>query len=401
MATATYDSSKTPRVVVLIPLRGGSKGIPRKNIRPLCGFPLCAWSISELVEDLFPFDVWASTDDEEIAACAAKWGAEIHHRSAGASSDTASTESVIEEFASTDAFARSDILVLVQATSPLIDAKDVLAAVNLIADGSYDSVVNVARSHRFRWAPRGDGVRFDPSYDPAARPRRQDWSGDLIETGAFYALRSDKFFEWRSRLGGRIGVVESSEALLHEIDTQLDWEAVSAICRSLRPAPRGAAARLRQISLLVCDVDGTLTPGHVLQGADGILVPFDKRDGKGLSLAHEHGVGIMIVTSSSDPAYSKRFERFPFATFVDDCSDKLSAVEEELRTRSLTWDNVCCIGDDLNDLDILRKAAFSACPTDALPRAVRRECCMVLGRPGGKGAVRELVDHLLEAQQSS
>lgn len=300
-----------------------------------------------------------------------------------------------------DAFASSDILVLVQATSPLVDAKDIVAAVNLIADGTYDSIVNVARSHRFRWAPVRGGAEFHPSYDPAARPRRQDWSGDLIETGAFYAVKSDKFSEWKCRLGGRIGVVESSEALLHEVDAMVDWEAVSAICRSMRPSPRGAAARLRGISLLVCDVDGTLTPGHILQGADSIMVPFDKRDGKGLFLAHEHGIGIMIVTSSAHPAYLKRFERFPFATFVDDCSDKVSAVEEELRARSLTWESVCCIGDDLNDLGVLRKAAFPACPSDALSRDVRRECCVVLERPGGRGAVRELVDHILEAQKSS
>lgn len=201
----------------LILARGGSKGIPRKNIKPLNGVPLLVYNVkAALASGVFDV-VCVSSEDAEIRDVAQKAGATVHVRSAASASDNASSEDGIRDYLSS---VHVETLTLIQCTSPLTSADDFKRGAELFKTA--DSLVTVVRTHRFLWTPDGK----PKNYDPAHRPRRQDWDGELIENGAFYMFKVDLFKKTNSRLPGKVAVLEMSEDTLVEIDSLTDWAIV-------------------------------------------------------------------------------------------------------------------------------------------------------------------------------
>jgi sialic acid synthase len=207
---------KTNKIVALIPLRGGSKSIPLKNIKLIAGEPLCYWSIEAAKKSGCFDEIWVSTDHPEIKAVALSLGAKVLDRPAKFASDTASTESVMLHFMSKVNF---DILVTLQATSPLTSASDIKSAFSKFNKGKFDSLLTVVESKRFFWNKKGESL----NYDYMKRPRRQDFKGSLMENGAFYITKRDVLKKYKNRLGGKIGIYKMSEKTAYEIDEELDW----------------------------------------------------------------------------------------------------------------------------------------------------------------------------------
>lgn len=217
----------------IIPLRGGSQSIPRKNIKPLAGRPLCDWAIRAALDSGVFGAVWVSTDDEEIGAVAGRCGARVHWRAAETATAQASSESALLDFAGAQpAFS---VLALVQATSPLTTPDDFRAARDRFEAQQADSLVTVARQHRFRWSPSGEAL----NYDPAHRPRRQDWDGELFENGAFYFTRKEWLLASGCRLGGKVAVHEMAAPTAFEIDEPEDWLILEALARRFGYQPPG------------------------------------------------------------------------------------------------------------------------------------------------------------------
>jgi N-acylneuraminate cytidylyltransferase len=223
--------------VAIIPARGGSKGIPRKNLVDVCGHPLVAWAIACARRCPLVEAVYVSTDDEAIARVAREYGAEVIDRPAELSGDTATSESallhacgVIEQRR-----ARPERLVFLQATSPLSEAADLTAALRRFADGGFDSLFSGAPAEdMLLWTDDVDGPR-SLNYDHRARRRRQEreaGSEVWIETGAFYIMRTSLFLESGNRLTGRIGIAPVAGWKAFEIDSQEGL----AICRALMQA---------------------------------------------------------------------------------------------------------------------------------------------------------------------
>lgn len=205
------------KVIAMIPLRGGSTSIPRKNIRPLAGRPLCDWTIRAALDSGVFAEVWVSTDDDEIAAIAEKGGAQVHRRAAETATSTASSESAMFDFA--QAHPDFDVLALVQATSPLTRPEYFREAWEQFEREGADSLVTVTRQYHFRWSPGGEAQ----NYVPAQRPRRQDWDGELVENGAFYFTRKATLESEQCRLGGKVCVHEMPGHMAYEIDEPEDW----------------------------------------------------------------------------------------------------------------------------------------------------------------------------------
>ena len=215
------------RTLCLIPARGGSKGIPRKNLQQVGGKPLIVWTIEQAlaIDDEEQVDVVVSTDDEEIAAVAAAAGAEVPFlRPAELAGDTAATEPVvihaIEHLAAADR--RPDTVMLLQATSPLRHSGTLARALREFRDSGVDSSVGVVPQAPFLWSAT-DPPRAD--YDVARRPRRQDLTAQTLryrETGSVYVTRTDIYLEHHNRLGGRIGLFVMDEVEGVDIDTALD-----------------------------------------------------------------------------------------------------------------------------------------------------------------------------------
>lgn len=207
------------KTAALIPLRSGSKSIPKKNIKPLAGKILAAWTLEAAATCSEINTVYVSTDSCEIADIVQSLGLGIQviMRPAVYATDEASTESVILHFMSQIDF---NLLVTIQATSPLLTDSDLDNALVQFRRQHLDSMFSAVRTKRFFWNDDATPI----NYDPLHRPRRQDFRGTLMENGAFYITHRKILQDQQCRLGGKIGVYEMNEATAVEIDEPEDWE---------------------------------------------------------------------------------------------------------------------------------------------------------------------------------
>ncbi len=211
-------------IVALIPLRGGSKGIPKKNIRPIAGKPLCAWVIESAAACRAISHVYVSTDSDEISQVVGELnlGIKIIKRPFEIATDNTSTEAVMLHFAENVDF---DVLATIQATSPLLSSEHLEDAVKQFSGSELQSMLSAVRVKRFFWNDNGTAI----NYDPLSRPRRQDFKGTFMENGAFYLTKRAVLEKYKCRLGGEIGIFEMPEETMLEIDEPSDWDAVEEL----------------------------------------------------------------------------------------------------------------------------------------------------------------------------
>ena len=379
--------------VALVPLRGGSKSLPKKNIQPIGGRPLCAWTLEAALQAPNIDHVCVSTDCHEIASVVRNISdqIEIIDRPAEFATDSASTESVMLHFASVRKF---DRLVTIQATSPLLKSNDLQQALDLFDENGVDSLLSGVIQKRFFWNLDGTPL----NYDPTRRPRRQDWGGTLVENGAFYVTQRHILEKHRCRLGGKIGFFRMSEESYVELDEPSDWQIVDRLLRKQNLDRLNHL--LSGIRLLMVDVDGTLTDGGMYYDSEGeSLKKFCTRDAVGMRLIVESGLKVAIVTRESSPIAAARAKKlgFPCMTGV---LDKRVAIQELADNYGIGLHQIAVIGDDINDIPAMEVAGFCACPKDSAIQ-VKAMCDLCLSAKGGNGAVRELCEAILAAQQPS
>jgi 3-deoxy-D-manno-octulosonate 8-phosphate phosphatase (KDO 8-P phosphatase) len=158
------------------------------------------------------------------------------------------------------------------------------------------------------------------------------------------------------------------------------------------------AKRAKGLAWLLLDVDGVLTDGALIYGPKGEqLKSFDVRDGLGIKLAQGAGLKVGILSGRASAALVARSRELGLDAFVQNRSDKREAFAEFLAAHETTADRVAVIGDDLPDLPLFARAALSFAPADAAPE-VRARAHRVLSRPGGRGAVREMIEMILRAR---
>lgn len=210
------------KTVAFIPIRGGSKSIPLKNIKPINGKPLVYWTLLAAHNCPEIDEIYVATDSKEISDTVKDFGfarVRVIGRSPESATDTASTESVMLEFAEKYEF---DDIILIQATSPLLTSGDLSRGIKEYAGEEIDSILSVVRQKRFIWDSCGKYVR-PHNYDIFSRPRRQEFEGFLVENGAFYITSKKLLLDSRCRISGRIAAVEMSEESYFEIDEPSDW----------------------------------------------------------------------------------------------------------------------------------------------------------------------------------
>lgn len=160
------------------------------------------------------------------------------------------------------------------------------------------------------------------------------------------------------------------------------------------------AKMVRRIKLLLLDVDGVLTDGGIFYSATGAeMKRFNAHDGYGVIRAREHGLRLGIISGRQTPIIDVRAKELQIDDVVQNASDKVAAMEGLRRKHNLSSDEVAFIGDDLFDLPLLKAVGFSAAPANALPR-VKKSVDVVTKASGGNGAVRELIDFIIEHQQT-
>ncbi|XP_055856685.1 N-acylneuraminate cytidylyltransferase A [Episyrphus balteatus] len=185
--TPCLECTNSTSVIALILARGGSKGILKKNLMPVNGVSLLGRTIQTInASKLFP-EIWVSTDEEAIKNEATKYGALVHIRPESVSKDYTTSIDSTREFMQKHKYIKK--LALFQCTSVFLKLDYVIKAFELFKTS--ECVFATTRSFKLRWSLNADGSLVPLNFDPKNRPRRQDWSGELVETGMFYFANRD------------------------------------------------------------------------------------------------------------------------------------------------------------------------------------------------------------------
>jgi CMP-N,N'-diacetyllegionaminic acid synthase len=220
--------------VAIIPARGGSKGIPRKNLVDVCGKPLIAWSILQARNARRIDSVWVTSDDDEILAVAESFGAKPIRRPAQISGDQASSE--LAWLHALDVIEGQgvivDLVVAMQATSPIRESSDLDSGLQSLLEKNYDSLLSVAEVEDFfTWRICADGGAESVNYDFRNRKPRQQIEKRYLENGSFYVFHPHQFRRDNNRLGGRIGLFVMGRHKMFQIDNPEDIKLCAAVMR--------------------------------------------------------------------------------------------------------------------------------------------------------------------------
>lgn len=383
--------------VAFIPVRGGSKSIPLKNIKPICGKPLVYWTVKAACECKYIDIVYVATDSEQIKTTVESFKTEsecfykicVVGRSEESASDTASTESAMLEFANTYDF---DNVVLIQATSPLLSSDEIDAGFELFGQEDTDTVMSAVRQKRFNWSLDSTGIASPTNYDVYNRPRRQEFDGYLVENGAFYISSKKDLLKYNNRVSGRIRIVEMKEDSFFEIDEPSDWVIIEALMKK-----NGLDQRkdIPEIKMFLTDCDGCLTDGGMYYSENGDeLKKFNTRDGMGFALLKKAGIVTGIITSEDVELNKRRADKLKLDVLIQGCKDKLTAIHKLCEEKGINIENVAYVGDDINDIEAINAVGFGCCPADAMGQ-VKTISNFVTEAKGGEGVIREIVEILL------
>ncbi|MBO6256255.1 MAG: acylneuraminate cytidylyltransferase [Bacteroidaceae bacterium] len=383
------------KVIAFIPVRGGSKSIPLKNIKLLCGKPLVCWNIEALEACVTVDEIIVATDSDKIWNTVESQNykkTHLYRRSTQNASDTASTESVMLEYIDYAKLSKDMIFMLVQATSPLTEAVHFSEALQIYSEGKYDSLLTCVRNYRFFWNEDGSSM----NYDYMNRPRRQNFSGMLMENGAFYINTVENILSNRNRLGGKIGIYEMPEYTATEIDEPDDWMILEKLMRKYKS--EFVNQREPNIKLFITDIDGTLTDGGMYYSESGDeLKKFNTRDGMGIQMLREAGIKTAIITSEDRQLNQRRAEKLKvdFLRQGKVNGGKVTVAKEITQEMGISMNEVAYIGDDINCIELLSQVGHAACPADACEKVKCIDGIVVMKKNGGKGCVREYCEYIL------
>lgn len=394
------------RVLGLIPARGGSKGLPRKNVLDLAGKPLIAHSIEAgLAVDAID-RVMVSTDDDEIAEVARHHGAEVPFvRPAALAEDDTPDLPVFQH--ALEWLARHDdhpeLVVHLRPTTPLRRPGDVARAIELLdRTPEADSVRSVAEplEHPYKMWRISDGgwarPLLDAEVDEPYNQPRQLLPTTWWHTGAIDVIRRSTILEQGSMSGRNILplVVENLGPV--DIDTAANLDFVEWMIRTGRvpwSTERPLFGAVPPPRLLVLDFDGVMTDNRVVVTEDGREASsFDRGDGMGIRLLREAGGEVVVLSTEENPIVSTRCAKLGIAC-RQGLLDKRTALEKWLAELSIRPEEIVYVGNDVNDLGCLELAGTAVAVADAHPEVIAA-ADLVLTRPGGGGAVREICDVL-------
>ncbi|MFF1355395.1 cytidylyltransferase domain-containing protein [Streptomyces sp. NPDC058297] len=414
------------RVLAVIPARGGSKGVPAKNLAPVGGVPLVARTVRECRATRLVTDVVVSTDDAAIAAAAREAGAEVVLRPAAIAGDKSSSEAaVLHALDAHEALqgAAVDVVLLVQCTSPFIVREDIDGVVNAIVEKGADSALTVAPFHGFVWrdgddepappaapaaverasveggtdtllAPAATSGGYGVNHDKSFRQMRQDRPQDLLETGAVYAMDASGFREAKHRFFGRTELVRTDPARVLEIDDPHDLARARALAPLFDAHRPGTLPTAEDIDAVVLDFDGTQTDDKVLIDSDGReFVTVHRGDGLGIAALRKSGLPLLILSTEQNPVVAARARKLQIPV-LHGIDRKDLALKQWCEEQGIAPERVLYVGNDVNDLPCFGLVGWPVAVASAHD-VVRGAARAVTTLPGGDGAIREIATWIL------
>ena len=391
-------ATKLPgKVIAVIPARGGSKSIPRKNLASVGGVPLVARSILAAKGASAVDEVIVSSDDAEILAVAEAYGATALQRPAAIATDEATSESALLH-ALESIEARGEpvaILVFLQCTSPFTEAAHVDALIAAVRGGAA-AALTVSPNHYFLWREGADGLGHGVNHDDTKqRLRRQDLPPEYRENGAGYAMNASAFKAARVRFCGPTALVKTDLPAI-EIDDPSDLIVINAMFAAETAPP--PIPTLSAIRALVTDFDGVHTDDLVYVGDDGReLVRCSRADGMGVEMLKASGIEFLILSKETNVVVARRAEKLK-APVMHGIGEKRAVLETWASENGFALADIAYIGNDVNDVSCMRAVGLALAPADAHPSA-KAAAHMVLAYPGGRGAVRAACDMLIAARK--
>jgi YrbI family 3-deoxy-D-manno-octulosonate 8-phosphate phosphatase len=382
--------------LAIIPARGGSKGILRKNVRPLAGKPLIAHTIEQAQRAQLINRLVVSTDDVEIEAVSRQYGAEVVRRPVEISGDHASSETALlhalDYLSQTEGY-HPDVLAFLQCTSPLTLAEDIDGTIQALLDQDADSALAVIPFHYFLWKMEG-GDALGINHDKYHRPLRQDREPQYLETGAVYVMRVAGFRQAKHRFFGKTVLYAMPAERRLEIDEPVDFKVAETLLREQQKQTQKRALP-EHIAALVLDFDGVFTDNRVIVSQDGQeSVICDRSDGWGIGQLKKAGLPIVILSTERNPVVQARADKLGIPCRFG-LQDKGSVLKAWLAEQNIDPSQVVYIGNDENDLPCMRQVGCSVVVADAHP-SILPEADLILHSAGGKGALREIYELIKE-----
>lgn len=382
--------------VAIIPARGGSKGIPGKNLKQINGRSLLQRAVEAARGSQLVTQVYVTSDDEAILAEAERCGARTIRRPAELANDTASSESAllhaIDEIEAGGV--TLDRVVFIQCTSPFLRTADLDGLLSAMTDEGADCGLTVTSFHGFLWSPSDDGVQ-PVGHRKDHRPRRQDRDPVFLETGGAYVMKAEGFKAARHRFFGKVAhyVVDNASAM--EIDEPLDLQIAHEIADSLETR-QGIDVLPDKVSALLLDFDGVLTDDLAIVDQNGKeAVSVSRSDGMGIErLKKLTDIHVSVVSKETNPVVAARCKKLKVRC-VQGLEDKVANVTAWSKEAGIPMSEIVFIGNDLNDLPLFPLVGLAVAPSDAF-QPVLKSAGYILSKPGGRGAVREMCELLIE-----
>jgi N-acylneuraminate cytidylyltransferase len=402
---------KQPEVLAVIPARGNSKSIPRKNIKEFAGHPLIAYSIAAALQAESVTRVIVSTDDEEIASVARDFGAEVPFLRPGEfaqdqTADLAVFEHALAWLEENEKY-EPDVVIQLRPTSPIRPKNCVDSAVTILMEhpdaDCVRGVVLAGQNPYKMWHIQSDGtlkpILTVKGVREAYNAPRQELPLVYWQTGHIDAIRPATILKKKSMTGNVIYPLIIDPLYTVDIDTMTDW------CNAEQLVVEGSLDMVvplmerrafpEKLSLVLMDFDGVMTDDRVWVDEDGReMVAAHRGDGMGLELVRQKlGIDIIVISKEKNPVVARRCEKLhlPYCQGVD---NKASVIDAILAEKDLDRSAVVYIGNDINDLECFDKVGFRVAPADA-HATIKRNADLVLRKSGGMGAVREFCDLLL------
>jgi YrbI family 3-deoxy-D-manno-octulosonate 8-phosphate phosphatase len=411
--------SNQPEVLAVVQARGGSKSLPRKNLRTLAGHPLIAYSITAGLTAQGVTRLIVSTDDSEIAAVSRNYGAEVPFlRPAELAQDETPDLPLFQHalrWLEDNEGYRPDIVVQLRPTSPLRPAHLIDEAIeNLCADSEADcvrSVIIPSQNPYKMWRLHEVNGLLQPLligefHEPYNMPR-QHLPKVYWQTGHIDVIRYETIIVKKSLTGERVHPLVMDRTYCVDIDTEHDWMyaewlLTTGAVRTIKPKSRTTPAQMPQelplparISLLVLDFDGVLTDNRVWVTEEGVeAVACNRSDGMGLAMLRTFGIAVVVLSTEANPVVAARCRKLGVAC-VQGVKDKEASLHALVAERKVDLTQVIYVGNDLNDLGCMHIAGCSMAVADAHPE-VLQAADWVLHKTGGHGAVRELCDLIMK-----
>jgi YrbI family 3-deoxy-D-manno-octulosonate 8-phosphate phosphatase len=402
-------------VLAIIPARGGSKGIPRKNVRIFAGFPLIAFSIAAGLQSRKVTRVLVSTDDEEIAEISRRLGAETPFmRPTELAGDRTLDLPVFQHalmwLAEHEDY-HPDAVVHLRPTTPIRPPNLVDRAVKLMLSrpdaDSVRGLTSVRQTPFKMWLVNGKDQPIRPltnvpGIEEAYNAPRQILPAVYTHTGLIDLIRPNTILKLNSMSGKAILPIMFDQGYDIDLDTPEDWKsAEERIMRGGMPMvwpgqPRRAIPE--KVKILILDFDGVLTDNKVWVDQDGReSVVANRSDSLWLNLLREKGVQVFVISKETNPVVAARCRKLNIPCLQGE-DNKETALRKLLIEQNIAAEHAVYCGNDVNDLPCFPLVGWAVAVADSTPD-VARQADYVLTRPGGYGAVFELCEMIISGNR--